>query len=207
MSTGDTTKGRRWLARNGWWLVALPVVLVLALASAAYRVNDFWYENGWHREIASVPAGEFVTARHTVYGFDQRPKDVGMRMRVGAVGLTTELRDGLGNARTMPAYARGAKLRLDFQAVDGKPAPYCEVYVIDADGSWYAAEELDAGTNPCPPPGGSPSDRTAPQSWSRLVVAALPKTARPVAVRVGVTRPGYVTFRIGGAEQRALADR
>lgn len=203
----DVNSERGWLRRNRCWLVALPVALGLALASAAYRVNDFWYENGWHREIASVQQGRFVTTRDTVYSLDEKPKRVDLRMRLGGVGSADVLRDSLGQERSMPPGAVGVKLRLDFQAVGGKPASYCEVYVVDTDGSRYPVEAIDGGSNPCPPSGGSPDDATAPKSWSRVVAAAVPKTARIEAVRVGVSWPGYLTFRISPAEQRALANR
>ena len=199
MSGTDVKAEPGWLRRNRWWLLALPIALAVALASAAYRVNDFWYENGWHDEIASVRQGRFVTTQHTVYSLDQKPERVDLRMRLGAVGSTDEWHDGLGTARTMPPKAVGVKVRLDFQAVKGKPAPYCEVFVVDTEGNRYPVEELDAGSNPCPPPGGSPDDPTAPKTWSRVVGAAVPKTARVNAVRVGVSWPGYVTFRLSAA--------
>jgi hypothetical protein len=196
-----------WLRRNRWWLLSLPLALALALASAAYRVNDFWYENGWHHEIASVPQGRFVTTRHTVYSLDQKPKRVDLRVRLGAVGLSEDVRDRMGGDRPLPHDAVGVKVRLDFQAVAGKPAPYCEAFVVDTEGNRYPVEELDGGSNPCPPPGGSPDDPTAPRSWSRVVAAAVPKTARVEAVQVGVSWPGYLMFHLSDTEQRALADR
>ena len=70
-----------WLRRNRWWLLALPVALALALASAAYRINDLWFENGWHRVDATVEQGRFVTTRATVYSFDEKPTPADLRVR------------------------------------------------------------------------------------------------------------------------------
>ncbi len=207
MSDRGTNRRQTWLRRNRWWLLALPAALALALASAAYRVNDFWYENGWHRELVSAPQGRFVTTHHTVYSLDQKPRRADLRMRLGAIAASDVMRDSLGAELPMPPGAVGVKLRLDFHAVGGKPAPYCTVYVLDDRGERYPVEELDGGTNPCPPPGGSPDDPTAPRSWSRSLVAVVPKTARVDAVRVGVSWPDYVTFRTSRAEQPTPADR
>ncbi|HUP99477.1 MAG TPA: hypothetical protein VM093_03370 [Aeromicrobium sp.] len=191
-----TAAARGWLRRNRWWLIALPLALAVALASAAYRVNDFWWENGWHRADATVDQGTFVTTRATVYSFDDKPRRVGLRVRLGEVTRTGEMRNPLGEALPLPPSATGVRLRLDFEAVKGKPAPYCTVYVVDTGGSRYEAQPLDSGSNPCPPPGGSPEDSSAPKTWSRIVAAAVPKRAKVEYVWVGVSWPDYVRFRI-----------
>lgn len=185
-----------WVRSNRWWLIGLPIALVLAVGSAAYRVNDLWYENGWHHELATVDQGKFVSTKHTVYGFDEKPKPVGMRMRLGAVTRTDAMYDGLGESLPLPAGMVGVKLWLDFRAVGGKPAPYCTVYILDRAGNRYEVEELDGGSNPCPPPGGSPDDPKAPSSWTRSVSAALPKSAKVTDVWVGVSWPDYIRFRL-----------
>ncbi len=186
----------RWLRRHRWWLLGLPMALVLALLSASYRVNDLWYENGWHREIATVGQGRFLTTHHTVYGFDEKPKSVGLRMRLGAVSATDAMYDGLGTAQPLPSGMVGVKVTLDFRAVRGRPAPYCTVYVVDRDGNRYEVEELDGGSNPCPPPGVSPDDAKAPAAWTRTVSAPVPKSAVVTDVWVGVSWPGYIRFHL-----------
>lgn len=194
-----------WLRRNRWWLVALPFAVVLALASASYRVNDFWYENGWHRVDATVDQGRFVTTHATVYSFDEKPKPVDLRVRLGSVSRTDQMRDDFGNALPMPRSAVGVQLRLDFEAVKGKPAPYCTVYVVDTDGNRYEVAVLDSGSNPCPPPGYSDGDTHAPKKWSRIVAATLPKQATAEYVWLGVSWPDYVRFRV--TEQPRVAIR
>jgi hypothetical protein len=192
---------RGWWGRNRWWLLALPVALVCALASASYRVNDLWYENGWHREVAAVGQGSFVTTRHPVYDFEAEPKEGGprqvdLRMRLGRMAPVPSMRDGLGYDLELPKDMVSLGLRLDFQAVKGKPAPYCTVYVVDSRGNRYEVEELDSGSNPCPPPGGSPEDSSAPRQWSRYLSAAVPRSAVVTDVWVGVSWPGYVRFQL-----------
>jgi hypothetical protein len=187
---------RGWWRRHRWWLAALPIALVLAVASAGYRVNDLWYENGWHREVAAVDQGRFVTTRHTVYVFDSKPKQVGLRMRLGRMATVPEMRDGLGYDLKLPKDMVSLGLRLDFRAVQGKPAPYCTAYVVDSGGNRYEVEELDSGTNPCPPPGVSPEASSAPPRWSRYVSAAVPRSAVITDVWVGVSWPRYVRFHL-----------
>lgn len=174
-----------WLRRNRWWLLALPLAVVLAVASAGYRVDDFWWSNGWHRAEAVAPVGRYATLRATVYSFDQKPAPVTMNVRLGSV---TRIDGRPGSPRV------GARLRLDFRAVDGKPAPYCTVFVVDTDGNRYDVIMLDDGSNPCPPPDGSPDDATAPARWSRDVAAAVPRKAKVASVWIGVTKPGYARF-------------
>jgi hypothetical protein len=218
MSDSGATADRDWLRRNRWWLAALPFVLVLALASAAYRVNDLWYQNGWHREVVAVDQGRFVTTEHTAYSFEDKPKPVWVRMRLGPISTVPTMSNELGEKFPVPPGTVGVKLRLDFEAVKGKPAPYCTAYVLDTEGNRYPVEELDGGSNPCPPPGVSPDEPTAPKKWSRVLVAAVPSSARVSDVWVGVSWPEYVRFHLpqprraadlagSGSEQRALAIR
>jgi len=185
-----------WARRNRWWLIALPIALVLAVGSAAYRVNDLWYANGWHHELATVDQGRFSSTKHTVYGFDEKPKSVGLRMRLASVTGTDAMYDGLGESLPLPTGMSGVKLRLDFRAMGGKPAPHCTVYILDSAGNRYEVEELDGGSNPCPPPGGSPDDPNAPPSWTRTVSAALPRSATVTDVWVGVSWPDYIRFHL-----------
>lgn len=220
MTPVEPNLGAGWLRRNRGWLVALPVALALALASAAYRVNDLWYENGWHRVDATVDEGEFVTTRALVYSFDEQPKRADLRVRLGSVRRGDDLRDTLGGELDMPPGLVGVQLGLDFEAVKGRPAPYCTVFVVDEAGNRYPAAPIDGGTNPCPPPGFSYGDSTAPQRWSRLVSAAVPKKAVVREVWLGITWPDYVRMTVatprpaadltgasGTAEQRATANR
>lgn len=222
MTDVETTSRRSgWLRRNRWWLLTLPVALGLALASAAYRVNDFWYENGWHRVDATVDQGKFVTTHATVYSFDEKPKPTDLRVRLASVRRGGGLQDDLGSGLDMPPNVVGVQLRLDFQAVKGQPAPYCTVFVVDAHGNRYSVSSADGGTNPCPQPGFMSGDTNAPKRWSRAVVAAVPKHATVEYVWVGVTWPDYVRFKLDPprkamdlpaaqqqrAEQQADADR
>lgn len=192
----DVSSDRGWLRRNRWWLLALPVALALALASAAYRVNDFWYENDWHRVDATVEQGQFVTTRAVVHSFDQPPAPAALRVRLGDVASSAVVRDTLGSDLPVPAGAVGVQVRLDFRAVDGKPAPYCTVFIVDDQRNRYSVSPVDEGTNPCPPPGHSFGDTTAPERWSRLVSAAVPKGATVQEVWLGVTWPDYVRLKI-----------
>lgn len=207
-----------WLRRNRWWLLALPMALALALASGAYRVMDFWYEDGWHRVDATVEQGEFVTTHATVYTFDKKPEPAALRVRLASVHRGGDPQTSLGYGLDMPPDAVGVQLRLDFEAVQEKPAPYCTVFVVDADGNRYSVAPNDGGTNPCPHPGFMSGDTTAPETWSRTVVAVVPKHATVEYVWVGVTWPDYVRFRLEPprratelpavpAEQQAGADR
>lgn len=199
-----SNQDRGWLRRNRWWLLALPVALALAAASAAYRVNDFWWQNGWHRAVTTVDQGEFVTTRATVYSFDEKPKPVDLRVRLASVTRTNEMRNWLGEPLPLPGSAVGVRLQLDFQAVKGKPAPYCTVFVVDSDGNRYEVEELDSGSNPCPPPGVSPDAATAPSTWSRTVAAAVPKRTKVAHVWLGVTWPDYVRFDLKPSPRPAI---
>ena len=201
MSVGVEERG--WLRRNRWWLLALPVALALALASAAYRVNDFWFENGWHRVDATVEQGQFVTTRATVYSFDEKPTPADLRVRLGSVSSSAMLQDSLGSELPMPAGAVAVQVRLDFRAVKGKPAPYCTVFVVDDEGNRYAVTAIDGGTNPCPPPGFSYGDTTAPERWSRTVSAAVPKDVTVREVRLGITWPDYVRMTLTNPQRAA----
>jgi hypothetical protein len=131
-----------------------------------------------------------------------KPEPADLRVRLRSVTRNDDIRDSFGNALAMPSGAVGIQLRLDFEAVKGKPAPYCTVYVVDTDGNRYEVSVIDGGTNPCPPPGFISGDTTAPKSWSRTVAAAVPKRATVQYVWVGVTWPDYVRFRTD--ERRAV---
>lgn len=201
-------KRRGWWRRNRWWTLALPVALVLAVAGNAHRVQTFWWDNGYHQEVASADRDEWVDVEDPYVD----PHGPGVRtFSVRLTGLeevdTVPVRFG---DPTSPPGMQGYLVRLDFRAEADVPMKGCYVAVYDDQGRRYGGDGdvVDTGHGCVPadhpgpdipytretPRGGVVDER--PDRWSVQVPVLVRRDARLDHVRLMWDWNDYTTLRL-----------
>lgn len=204
---------RSWWRSNRWWLLALPLALVLMLAASSWRIETFWWESGYHRAVASAEVGDFVDVHETgIDGLGDFPRDFRVRL-VGVAPVeqfeprlsatVSELPDG------MAAYA----VELDFEADPDQVMPHCQIILIDEDGVRYGNDRIDpmGAVYRCSPeahpgplgalfaddarePAAPGTER--PPSWTTAPLVLAPAGVRITEVWLGYDHPEFVRFRL-----------
>ncbi len=204
------SRSRSWLRANRWWLVVLPVALVLAVAASSYRVRTFWYDDGFHHRAATSDAGQYV---RVVNHFEDAIGRTTRTFRVRANGLTelNTVPDDLEEAgRPTPRGATAYGVDLEFTADPGQDLNACRVVLVDEDGRKFGGSDTDllGQVNLCVPDE-TPGPRTPlfakdqrglleegqdprPESWSIGPVVLVPKGAVIRSVQISFTPPDYV---------------
>lgn len=199
-----------WVRRNRWGLVALPVVLVLAAAANAQRLDDYWWDQTFQRATATASTGEWV--RHSeefldALGTTTRTLEVRVGEPVEVVSFLGD--DALPVPVDLPEGLVAVGVPLDFRAEPDQVLGGCSVALLDADGNRYEPSDLGAVPQPFDPclldgsPGPSYSlspdqphqaapGAARPTSWSTRPVVVLPDDVEITAVRVWWLPPYFV---------------
>ena len=205
-----------WWRANRWWLLVLPVALVLAGAAASYRVRTSWWDSGYHHETASVRGGAWGSVRE---GFTDPLGRTERTYRVRLDGLsTTSTVPASLDDLSLPAGVVGYRVHLAFTARVDQDMNYCAVMLVGDDGTVYgggSVSNLISQSNLCVPddhPGPktplTPTDRRGvvapgeerPRSWTVDPIVLAPASARIRAVRLSFQKPEYLTLALPPTE-------
>lgn len=203
-----------WWRRNRLGLALLPVALAVALAAGSSRVQEYWWDCGFH-EPASVRDGvaELVDEYddgHLAYPIEARY----------SVASFAPVDIALSSGDPLPAGLRAWRLRLDVEADPSVALRGCSVAVLDTAGALHASDDarldldLPIGDSACVPadaagprvefgstsaprvPAGEPA---RPRRFTTDTVLVLPAEAEPEAVRLWYFLPRYVELPVDGA--------
>jgi hypothetical protein len=205
-----------WRRRNRWWLVLLPVALVVLVAGSSYRVKTFWWDSGYHHVSATAEPGKFV---HVVQRFHDQigPTRRTFDVRLDRAGKVDSLpqESSSDEVSPVPQGATAWRVDLSWRAAPDQDLSGCQVALMDASGAQYGAGLSDplGQVYPCVPedaPGPStplgrgakrgqvPTDtQPRPERWASKVVVLMPSGVRPTAARVVFDHPDYVVLPVG----------
>lgn len=198
------------LRRNARSLVALPFLLVLAVAASGQRMVDLWWPSGMHSEVAADPSG---TARFdTVADVQTGPQRQRIAVRFVAAEPTDRMPMLDGSEVAVPEGFRAVRVRVHVETDPENVIGACQVLLRDDAGATYAAGTalFDGGVSDvgsCQPrdvenPSGFAVDATKPSTrppaYDRDVVFVLPRDARPTTVRVSPDLFHYTDWAMAG---------
>jgi hypothetical protein len=204
-----------WGRRNRWWLVLLPVALVVLVAGSSYRVKTFWWDSGFHHVSATARPGSFL---HVVQHFEDQlgPTRRTFDVRLDGVGKVAALppAGSSSDPAPVPAGATAWRVELSWRAAPDQDLDACRVALVDASGARYGGDIEDPlgqvhqcvpDETPGPrsplgrgakrgqvPPGESPR----PETWRTKVVVLLPTGTRPDRAWVTFGHPDYVVLPV-----------
>lgn len=212
---------RTWWRRNRWALIALPFVMVGALAASSSLVKPWWYEKGFH--AGTVSTTDTVTFSDPYDdGFLRYDREFTAKL-TGVASFTRRELAGdppIPGAVSMPAGTRAWGVGLEFTADPDIVLTGCSVGVVGDDGRLYVlGRYLDAAqpvTNiqECVPddtPGPavtfgetevtSPDPEHArPGTWKKYVFGVLPRGVEPRAVRIWWMPPRYAEIPVSSLD-------
>lgn len=135
--------GPGWWRRNRWWLVALPVAIVLMVVASGYRVQTWWWDSGLHDRVGHAEAGKWV---RVTLPFKDAVGETTRTFEVRALGVRPAARIPSGGLaeRDVPPGVTAHAVELEFRADPGQDLNYCFVRLVDADGVRYGGSSPDA---------------------------------------------------------------
>lgn len=200
-----------WWRVNRWWLVALPVAVAVMVLGTAWRVNTYWWENGYHQELAVADQGEWI---EVVNHYADPHGDAVRKFQVRLLGLEEVDEVPLKfDDPVSPRGMQGYQVRLAFRAEPDVPLGYCLVGLRDARGRQYGGDtgdKLDQGSSCVPldtpgpsvpvtadtPRGVMVPGQERPQEWTVTIPALAAEDARLTEVRLMWQWNEYVTLRL-----------
>lgn len=208
---GETTAPDSWWRRNRLGLALLVPALVLALAAGSSRVQEYWWDRGFHDRAPVVDGVAALVDRYD---------DGRLRYPVEAlysVASFEPVRVTLSDGAPLPDGLRAWRLRLDVEADPDISLVGCQVAVVDTQGDLH--HESDSGLSlaavssstscvPAETPG--PKARFGSTDQPRLTAGesprpgrfttdttfVLPTEATPESVRLWYFLPRYVELSV-----------
>lgn len=203
-------RARGWWRRNARWTFALPVALVLAVAGNAHRVETYWWDNGYHQEVAAADRGEWLDVAYP-YTDPYGPATRAFSVRLIGLQKTDQVDVKYADPAS-PAGMQAYLVELAFRAEPDVPMKYCLVAVLDEDGNRYGGDQdvVDTGSGCVPNDNQGPDvpfsrDQRRgvvvpgferPRSWTVEVPVLVREDARPEEVRLMWQWNDYVTLRL-----------
>lgn len=208
-----TDQPRSWLRRNRWWLLLVPVGLLVMLGGSAYRVQTFWWESGLHREVGSAPAGQYAEV-------DQPFEDsLGPTRRRFAVRFASLVEvdeipvQSESETQPVPDDLDAYQVNLAFRAAPDQDLNGCKVMLLDERGHRYGGDDTDplGQIYRCVPedtPGpASPllkgdrrgvvdPDAERPGEWVTHTVVLVPEGVTPARAWISFFAPDYVSLTL-----------
>lgn len=200
-----------WLRANRWWILALPFALALMLAASAYRVNTFWWENGFHDETGRAEPGKpLEVVNHFKDGVGETTRTFSVTFtglsEVDEIPIKDEL--PIPTPDGMTAY----KVHLDFEADPMQDMNNCVVSLLDTEDNHYRLEMSGPPTgqsNNCVPldtpgprqplfkeekRGQLEGTQPRPRKWSVEPILLVKEGAKLTEARVAFQWPEYVVL-------------
>jgi len=201
--------------RQSWWrreriaILLLPVVLVAAIAATSSRVDEYWWQRGFHEQAPRDASGVVSIDDRYDDGFLRYPIRADVSL-VSAEPVTAV--PGAYKPMRLPTGARLWEVRLSWSADPDVSLTGCTIALVDADGNRYDIDRLSfesgavttvetcvpdetPGPRPKPgstaPPATAPGEAPRPGSWSTRSYLVVPEDVEPTAVRVWWLLPTY----------------
>jgi hypothetical protein len=202
-----------WWRANRWWLLVLPVAVVVMLGASAYRVQTFWWESGLHRAAATAESGRFVHVKDDFedsLGPTRRSYDV----RLDAVTeIDTLPQRSRSDPTSVPDGVTAWRVDLTWRARPDQDLNACRVLLVDASGARYGGDLTDPlrqihlcvpEDTPGPRSPLSKGDRRGqaapgterPEEWRTHPIVLVREGARPRAAWVTFFPPDYVVLPV-----------
>lgn len=209
----SSTDDRSWWRRNRLAVLAIPVVLVLAVAANGLRLERFW----WNTEFRSATAGqqgEFVTF-HQDYTDYLGSTSRTLKVRLEGVTEVAEVTKTYGGAQPIPDGVRALRVDLSFEADPEQSVSGCWLGLVDDEGTMYefdegfldiaqdepfACHELARPGPRVPTFKGQTREVTPgeerPASWQMHPVVLVPEDAEITEVRLWWELPQYLSLTV-----------
>jgi hypothetical protein len=209
-----------WWRSNRWGLALLPVALVTAAVASSSRVQDYWWDKGFHDAQRAGSDGvahldQAVGPPGSLYRVDTRVRLVGAERTTSVPGRVT----GETTTATLPRGGALWRLRLHFDAAPSVVMTGCQVALVDHRGRRFESNRDDVrtdGTLPlqlCAPdatpgpepalgqgePSLSPGDLPRPAAYDTDVYVVTADDATPTVVRVWWQLPVYAELAVRGS--------
>ena len=202
-----------WLRTNRWWLLLVPIGLVVMLVGSAYRVQTFWWESGLHRETASGSSGQYARVSQRfedALGPTRRTFEV----RVASLTEVDEIPDATrSEPRAVPDGVTAYQVNLGFRADPSQDLNGCRVMLLDKRGHRYGGDLTDplGQVYRCVPedtPGArSPilkgdrrgvvdPDARRPEEWVTHTIVLVPEHVTPTKAWVTFGPPDFVSLSL-----------
>lgn len=202
---------RTWLRANRWWLLALPFAIAVMLAASSYRVNTFWWENGFHDETGRSEPGKPIKV---VNHFEDSVGETTRTFSVTFTGLSEvdEIPIQYDAPIKTPDGMTAYKVHLDFEADPQQDMNYCTVSLIDVDDNHYVLPSSGGPTgaiNFCVPldtpgpttpllkedkRGQTEFTEPRPRKWSVEPIVLAKEGAKLTEARIAFSWPEFVTL-------------
>ncbi|MET0450045.1 MAG: hypothetical protein ABW004_16650 [Aeromicrobium sp.] len=207
MSAPSTTQ--TWWRRERLAIVLLPIIVVAVVVLTGSRVNEYWWQRGFHEEAPRDAQG--VASIEDEYDDGYLTYPIRADISLVSAEPVTEL-PGAYRPAKVPTGARLWEVRLRWRADPDVSLTGCAIALVDDDGNRYEvnATSFDAGAptavETCVPdetpgpkprlgstdaPAVGPGEQPRPESYETRAYIVTPDDAEPTAVRVWWFLPVY----------------
>lgn len=200
-----------WWRANRWWLLALPVAVLVAAATSSYHVREWWWDNGLHHRVATGERGEPLAVT-LPYDDALGPTSRSFTVELVAVEPSaTYPFQGEDEPAAPQDGVEAVALTLDWAAEPDQVLRGCRLSVVDDEGRRY---DVDTGDVPyaCVPEGaGGPeqplsrdgvrgqvpgSEDERPATWSTSPLVLVPEGTELMRVLVWWGTPDYAELSV-----------
>lgn len=192
-----------WWRRNRWWLLALPVAVLLFALGSSSRFG-VWWSAAPHDRVAAGEQGERVHV--TIPGVpedDQPERDFHVTLTGTEYDVPYTTDSTFDEPLPPPDGVRTVAVHLAFEAPDPEPLQHCTVALYDTDGHRYEVDDASGSLlYQCVHPDlyDWGTGETAPTTgeWTAAPVFLVPDDAELAEVRVywALALPAYVGLEL-----------
>ena len=206
--------------RQTWWrrerlaLLLLPIVLVAAIVATSSRVDEYWWQRGFHEQASRDSSGVVSVDDRYDDGFLTYP----IRADISLISVkpVTEV-PGAYRPMRLPTGARLWEVQLRWKADPDVVLTGCTIALLDDDGSRYdiSSTSFDSGAvtsvQTCVPedtpgpqptlgstekPAIGPDEQPRPETYETRAYIVMPEKKKPSAVRVWWLLPTYAEMPV-----------
>lgn len=204
-----------WWRTNRWALLALPVVVVVALATNGSRLPEYWWDRDFREGTHAAPGETVRFSDEYDDGYVRYPIEGDVQLL--DVRRTDTVRNDAGGDDPVEVADGGVlwEVRFRFEVDPEIVMRGCQVALVDDDTRWepdrYAVSGASLPLSSCAPgtqlgPGFLPGDdapslghgdEPRPPRYESYAYVVTPSDAEPTAVRLWWFLPRYVELEIG----------
>lgn len=139
---------KAWWRRNRWWLVVMPVTMLLMLGASSFRIREYWWDTDYRSPIAVADEGEWLRMNDTAAEFGGTGTKRDFRVRLLAVERTDEARLG-DTSQPLPDGVAAWSFDFEIDPTDPEQFLGCSLVLVDADGRRYGGPGGPTRPTPC----------------------------------------------------------